>query len=87
MTNHNPFFRRTPRPVRVVHEEKDRLLRRRRRIGLIVAAVLLVLSVVLFPRVLAFTELAARELRYFWWLILLLALGVWLAFFVGNKRE
>lgn len=87
MSNHNPFFRRTPRPMRVVHEEKDRLLRRRRRIVMIVAGVLLALSVLLFPRVLAFTELAARELRYFWWLILLLALGIWLAFFVGNKRE
>ncbi|MGC4074866.1 MAG: hypothetical protein QM760_20685 [Nibricoccus sp.] len=41
----------------------------------------------LFPRVLAFAELAARELRYFWWLILILALGVWLAFFVGRRRN
>jgi hypothetical protein len=40
----------------------------------------------LFPRVLAFAELAARELRYFWWLVLMLALGVWLAFFAGRKR-
>jgi hypothetical protein len=36
--------------------------------------------------VLAFAELAARELRYFWWLVLMLALGVWLAFFAGRKR-
>jgi hypothetical protein len=73
--------------MRVVHEEKDRVARLRRRIILIAAGVVLGLLVLLFPRVLAFTELAARELRYFWWLILLLALGVWLAFFVGNKRE
>lgn len=73
--------------MRVVSEEKDRLARRRRTILLVVAGVGLVLAVLLFPRVLAFTELAARELRYFWWLILLLALGVWLAFFVGKKRE
>jgi uncharacterized membrane-anchored protein len=32
----------------------------------------------LFPRVFAFTEMAARELRYFWWLILLVALACWL---------
>jgi hypothetical protein len=29
----------------------------------------LVTLVLAFPRVIAFTELAARELRYFWWLI------------------
>ncbi len=29
----------------------------------------------LFPRAFAFTEMAARELRYFWWLILLVALA------------
>ena len=32
----------------------------------------------IFPRAFAFTELAARELRYFWWLILLVALACWL---------
>jgi len=34
-----------------------------------------------FPRVLGFVELAARELRYLWWLVFMIALGVWLAFF------
>jgi hypothetical protein len=42
---------------------------------------------VLFPRVLAFVELAAREIRYLWWLILIVALGLWLAFFFGKKRD
>jgi hypothetical protein len=32
----------------------------------------------LFPRALGFVEMAARELRYFWWLLLLVALAVWL---------
>ncbi|MCS1410217.1 MAG: hypothetical protein M2R45_03407 [Verrucomicrobia subdivision 3 bacterium] len=32
----------------------------------------------LFPVSLAFLETAARNLRYLWWLILLLALGFWL---------
>ncbi|HYP16015.1 MAG TPA: hypothetical protein VEQ65_02290 [Opitutus sp.] len=40
-----------------------------------------------FPRVLALVELAARELRYLWWLLLLLGLGIWLAFFLGRKRD
>ncbi|HWL16005.1 MAG TPA: hypothetical protein VNR00_10395 [Opitutus sp.] len=51
------------------------------------AGLALIAAAAFFPRVLAFVELAARELRYFWWLILLLALGVWLAFFVGRKRD
>ncbi|MEN9841472.1 MAG: hypothetical protein RL376_1272 [Verrucomicrobiota bacterium] len=40
----------------------------------------------LFPRLLAFTELAARELRYFWWLILLVALSTYFFFFFGKKK-
>jgi uncharacterized membrane-anchored protein len=39
----------------------------------------------LFPRAFAFVELAARELRYLWWLVLLLALAVWLIW--GMKRK
>ncbi len=39
----------------------------------------------LFPRALAFAELAAREIRYLWWLILLAALGLWFLF--GFKRK
>jgi hypothetical protein len=50
------------------------------------ALVFFVVACLLFPRVLAFTELAARELRYLWWLVLMVALGVWLAFFSGRRR-
>ena len=39
----------------------------------------------LFPRMFAFTEMAARDLRYFWWLILLLVLAVWLIW--GFKKR
>ena len=40
---------------------------------------LLILGLLLlFPRALGFVEMAARELRYFWWLILFVALAVWL---------
>jgi hypothetical protein len=41
----------------------------------------------LFPRVLAFVEKAAVELRYFWWLILLLAVAGWLIAFAGRSRR
>ena len=41
----------------------------------------------LFPPVLEFVELAARELRYLWWLVLLLALAVWLIWGLGKKKK
>ncbi|NGO38109.1 hypothetical protein G4L39_01680 [Limisphaera ngatamarikiensis] len=39
----------------------------------------------LFPRALAVMELAARELRYFWWVILLVGLAVWLIWGLGRR--
>ncbi len=78
--------RRPVRPIRLVPEASGRP-KWRRRVLLIVAGLALLAAAVLFPRLLAFVELGARELRYFWWLVLLLALGVWLAFFFGRKRE
>jgi uncharacterized membrane-anchored protein len=51
---------------------------------LVVAIAALVL---LFPRAYAFVERAARELRYFWWLILLVALAVWLIWGLGRKPK
>jgi hypothetical protein len=54
-------------------------------LGLLVAVVGFL--VLLFPPVLAFVELAARELRYFWWLILLVALAIWLIWVVGRKPK
>jgi hypothetical protein len=50
------------------------------------AALALVL-VVVFPRALAFVEMAAREIRYLWWVILLAALAVWLIWGVGRKPK
>jgi hypothetical protein len=47
--------------------------------------VILVL-VLLFPRAMGFVEMAARELRYFWWLILLVALAVWLIW-AGRRKS
>jgi hypothetical protein len=58
--------------------------------GLIQLAVLLgvtVLLCLLFPAALAFVEMAARELRYLWWLILLVALAGWLVWGVGRRPE
>jgi hypothetical protein len=47
---------------------------------------LVVLSLVLvFPRAFGFAEMAGRELRYFWWLVLILALALWLLIGLGRK--
>lgn len=55
------------------------------KIAVVVAAIMIL--VLAFPRALAFVEMAARELRYLWWLILLLALGIWLTWGLGGKRK
>jgi hypothetical protein len=34
-----------------------------------------------------FLEMAARELRYLWWILLLVALAIWLIWGVGRKRR
>ena len=53
------------------------------RIGVLAAVI--VMLCLLFPSAFAFVEMAARELRYLWWLILLVALAVWLIW--GLKRK
>jgi hypothetical protein len=60
---------------------------RRRNILLTGLGLVAVAAVLAFPRVLAFVELAAREIRYLWWLVLLVAVGIWLIFFYGKKGE
>ena len=52
-------------------------------LALISAIMVLVL---IFPRALAFVELAAKELRYLWWLIFLVAIAVWLIWGIGRKK-
>jgi len=54
----------------------------------LLAALLFILGLaLLFPPVLKFVEMAAVELRYFWWLILLLLLAVWLIWGLGSKKR
>jgi hypothetical protein len=48
--------------------------------------VLVVLALLLlFPGAFAVAQLAAREIRYLWWLILLVALAVWLIW-AGRRK-
>ncbi len=50
-----------------------------------ILAIVVIALMLLFPRAYEFVERAGRELRYFWWLILLLALAVWLIWGIGRK--
>ena len=60
-------------------------LRAALQLGILVAVIAVLFLV--FPRALAFVEMAARELRYFWWLILLVALALWFIWGVGRKPK
>ena len=49
--------------------------------------ILIVALAFLFPPVMRFVEMAARELVVFWWLVLLLLLAVWLIWGLGGKKK
>lgn len=50
-------------------------------------AIVVIALILLFPPVLGFVEMGARELRYLWWLVLLLALAGWLIWGLGKRKE
>jgi uncharacterized protein with PQ loop repeat len=52
----------------------------------VLAAVVLTL-VLMFPKALSFVEMGAREVRYLWWMLLLVALAVWLIWGLGGKKK
>ena len=54
-------------------------------IGLLMAVI--VVLFLAFPKAFAFVEMATRELRYLWWLILLLALAIWLIWGLRRKPK
>ena len=54
---------------------------------IIVIIAVIATLVLIFPRAMAFVEMAARELRYLWWVILLAALAVWLIWGFGRKPK
>ena len=49
-------------------------------------AIVVLALILLFPPAFRFAEMAARELVYLWWLVLLLALAVWLIWGLGRKK-
>jgi len=54
---------------------------------ILVLLVVIASLILLFPPAAEFAEMAARELRAFWWLALMVALGLWLIFGLGRKRR
>ena len=53
---------------------------------LIVVAAIILTLILIFPKALAFVEMGTRELRYFWWMILLVLLAIWLIWGLGKKK-
>ena len=50
------------------------------------AGVILAL-ILIFPKALGFVEMGAREIRYLWWMILLIALAAWLIWGLGGRKK
>lgn len=75
-----------PRPMRNVTPGEPPSPKFRRTLGYVAVGLLVIVLCVLFPRMLAFVELASRQLRYFWWLVLLALVGGYFFFFFGRKK-
>jgi hypothetical protein len=56
-------------------------------VKLLGAVLLLLVLAMLFPAVMEFIEAAARDLRYFWWLVLLALLAAWLVWGFGRRKK
>lgn len=54
-------------------------------IQLIVLLIVVAILIMAFPAAQEFVEMAARELRVFWWMVLLVALAIWLIWGVSRK--
>ena len=49
--------------------------------------VALIGACVVFPRMAYFAEIAGREMRFLWWLVLIVAGGLWLMSATGKKDD
>jgi len=75
---------RIPRNQPVAADPRVRARRRKLTLGASVIAI--VLLCILFPRLLTFAGLAAREIRFFWRFIAVLAIVIWIASYLRKKR-
>jgi len=55
-------------------------------VRLLALGVIIVGAVVMLPVVLGGVERLLREIRYHWWLLVLVALAVWVLLALGKKR-
>ena len=61
--------------------------RKRAALQALFLAVLGIFLIWVFPRAAAFAEMAARELRYLWWLVLMIGVGAWLIWGYGRRPK
>jgi hypothetical protein len=61
--------------------------RQRAVVQMLVLVGVVALLMLIFPPAFRFVEMAARELRYLWWLVLLVLLGVWLVWGAGRRPK
>ena len=61
--------------------------RRRATLQALFLAALGLLLIWIFPRATAFAEMAARELRHLWWLVLMIGVGAWLIWGYGRRPK
>jgi hypothetical protein len=61
--------------------------RSRAALQLLVLLIVATVLCLLFPPVFRFVQMAARELRYLWWLILVVAIACWLIWGVGRRPK
>jgi len=54
---------------------------------ILVLLIIVAALILLFPSAFRFVEMAARDLLYFWWLVLLLVLAIWLIWGLGSKKK
>ena len=54
---------------------------------IVVLLIVVTALILLFPPAHEFVGMAGRDLFYFWWLILLVALAVWLIWGLGRKKK
>jgi len=54
---------------------------------LVALLIVVTVLILLFPPAHELAAMAARDLRYLWWLVLLLALAVWLIWGLGRKKK
>jgi hypothetical protein len=61
--------------------------RLRATLQLLVLLGVVAILLLIFPKTLGFVEMAARELRYLWWLVLLVGLAAWLIWGAGRRPK